>query len=152
MTTHAIGSSSAELSIKLLKNSLYYFYKILHSQSTPKGAPACAMTSKSYDCDLGSLKRPNDNEAGNLFCNVSSRVRFLYRTCGCFFHSYLARSVLLSTRVYFAEIIGFVERQSLPPGMLGAGVCSSGGVTAGHMLHRVTNNIRGVKSGNIHKN
>ena len=34
---------------KFLKNCPYDFYKILHSHSTPKGAPACAMASKSYD-------------------------------------------------------------------------------------------------------
>ena len=33
---------------KFLKNCPYDFYKILHSHSTPKWAPACAMASKSY--------------------------------------------------------------------------------------------------------
>ena len=34
---------------KFLKNCPYDFYKIFHSHFTPKGAPACAMASKSYD-------------------------------------------------------------------------------------------------------
>ena len=33
---------------KFLKNCPYDFYEILHSHSTPKGAPACAKASKSY--------------------------------------------------------------------------------------------------------
>ena len=31
------------------KTVLYDFHEILHSHSSPKGAPACAMASKSYD-------------------------------------------------------------------------------------------------------
>ena len=34
---------------KFLKNCPYDFYKIFHGHFTPKGAPACAMASKSYD-------------------------------------------------------------------------------------------------------
>ena len=33
---------------KFLKNCPYDFHEILHSHSTPKGAPACAKASKSY--------------------------------------------------------------------------------------------------------
>ena len=36
-------------SFKFLKNCLYDFHIILHRHSTPKGAPACAKASKSYD-------------------------------------------------------------------------------------------------------
>ena len=34
---------------EFLKNCPYDFHKILHSHSTPKGAPACSKASKSYD-------------------------------------------------------------------------------------------------------
>ena len=34
---------------KLLRNCPYDVYKVLHSHFTPKGAPACAMASKSHD-------------------------------------------------------------------------------------------------------
>ena len=37
---------------KFLKNCPYDFYEILHSHSTPKGAPACAEASKSYGWDV----------------------------------------------------------------------------------------------------
>ena len=51
-TTYAIVfffSRPFHENFKFLKNCPYDFYKILHSHSTPKGAPACAMASKSYD-------------------------------------------------------------------------------------------------------
>ena len=37
---------------KFLKNCPYHFHKILHSHSTPKGAPACSKASKSYDWNV----------------------------------------------------------------------------------------------------
>ena len=37
---------------KFLKNCPYDFHEILHSHSTPKGAPACAKASKSYGWDV----------------------------------------------------------------------------------------------------
>ena len=37
---------------KFLKNCRFDFHKILQSHSTPKGAPACAKASKSYDWDV----------------------------------------------------------------------------------------------------
>ena len=37
---------------KFLQNCLYDFHEILHSHSTPKGAPACAKASKSYGWDV----------------------------------------------------------------------------------------------------
>ena len=42
---------------KFLKNCSYDFYKILHSHSTPKGAPACAMASKLYDCVVRNIAK-----------------------------------------------------------------------------------------------
>ena len=42
---------------KFLKNCPYDFYKILHSHSTPKGAPACAKASKSYDWDVRNIAK-----------------------------------------------------------------------------------------------
>ena len=42
---------------KFLKNCAYDFHEILHSHSTPKGAPACAKTSKSYGWDVRNIAK-----------------------------------------------------------------------------------------------
>ena len=42
---------------KLLKNCPYDFHEILHSHSTPKGAPACAKASKSYGWDVRNIAK-----------------------------------------------------------------------------------------------
>ena len=42
---------------KFLKNCPYDFHKILHSHSTPKGAPACAKKSKSYGLDVRNIAK-----------------------------------------------------------------------------------------------
>ena len=42
---------------KFLKNCSYDFHEILHSHSTPKGAPACAKASKSYGWDVRNIAK-----------------------------------------------------------------------------------------------
>ena len=42
---------------KFLKNCHYDFHEILHSHSTPKGAPACAKASKSYGWDVRNIAK-----------------------------------------------------------------------------------------------
>ena len=42
---------------KLLRNCPYYFHKILHSHSTPKGAPTCAKAAKSYDWNVRNIAK-----------------------------------------------------------------------------------------------
>ena len=42
---------------KFLKNCPYDFHEILHSQFTPKGAPACAKASKSYGLDVRNIAK-----------------------------------------------------------------------------------------------
>ena len=42
---------------KFLKNCPYDFHKILHSQSTPKGASACAKAIKSYDWKVRNIAK-----------------------------------------------------------------------------------------------
>ena len=42
---------------KFLKNCPYDFHEILHSHSTPKGAPACAKASKSYGWDVRNIAK-----------------------------------------------------------------------------------------------
>ena len=42
---------------KFLKNCPYDFQKILHSHSTPKGAPACGKASKSYDWNVRNIPK-----------------------------------------------------------------------------------------------
>ena len=42
---------------KFLKNCPYDFHEILHSHSTPKGAPACAKASKSYDWNVRNIAK-----------------------------------------------------------------------------------------------
>ena len=44
-------------SFKFLKNCPYDFHEILHSHSTPKGAPACAKASKSYGWDVRNIAK-----------------------------------------------------------------------------------------------
>ena len=42
---------------KFLKNCPYDFHEILHSHSTPRGAPACAQASKSYGWDVRNIAK-----------------------------------------------------------------------------------------------
>ena len=42
---------------KFLKNCPYDFHEILHSHSTPKGAPACAKASKLYGWDVRNIAK-----------------------------------------------------------------------------------------------
>ena len=42
---------------KFLKNCPYDFHEILHSHSTPKGAPACEKASKSYGLDVRNIAK-----------------------------------------------------------------------------------------------
>ena len=42
---------------KFLENCPYDFHEILHSRSTPKGAPACAKASKSYGWDVRNIAK-----------------------------------------------------------------------------------------------
>ena len=42
---------------KFLKNCPFDFHEILHSHSTPKGAPACAKASKSYGWDMRNIAK-----------------------------------------------------------------------------------------------
>ena len=42
---------------KFLRNCPYNFRKILHSHSTPKGAPACSKASKSYDWNVRNIAK-----------------------------------------------------------------------------------------------
>ena len=51
---------------KFLKNCPYDFHEILHSHSTPKGAPACAKASKSYGWDVRNIAKINPKMAKKL--------------------------------------------------------------------------------------
>ena len=64
MTTYAIVSFFVFFfsrpfheNFKFLKNCPYDFQKILHSHSTPKGAPACGKASKSYDWNVRNIPK-----------------------------------------------------------------------------------------------
>ena len=48
---------------KFLKNCPYDFHEILHSHSTPKGAPACAKASKSYGWDVRNIAKSSPKMA-----------------------------------------------------------------------------------------
>ena len=50
---------------KFLENCPYDFHKILHSHSTPKGAPACAKASKSYDWNVRNIAKISPKMAKN---------------------------------------------------------------------------------------
>ena len=59
-TTYAIVfffSRPFHENFKFLKNCPYDFHEILHSHSTPKGAPACAKASKSYGWDVRNIAK-----------------------------------------------------------------------------------------------
>ena len=51
---------------KFLKNCPYDFHEILHSHSTPKGAPACAKASKSYGWDVRNIAKISPKMAKKL--------------------------------------------------------------------------------------
>ena len=48
---------------KFLKNCPYDFHELLHSHSTPKGAPACAKASKWYDLDVRNIAKTSPKMA-----------------------------------------------------------------------------------------
>ena len=50
---------------KFLKNCPYDFHEILHSLSTPKGAPACSKASKSYDWNVRNMAKISPKMAKN---------------------------------------------------------------------------------------
>ena len=52
-----------------LKNCPYDFHEILHSHSTPKGAPACAKASKSYGWDVRNIAKitPKNGQKTAIF-------------------------------------------------------------------------------------
>ena len=51
---------------KFLKNCPYDFHEILHSHSTPQGAPACAKASNSYGWDVKNLAKISPKMAKKL--------------------------------------------------------------------------------------
>ena len=67
LTTNAIYHFSRPFNenFKFLKNFPYNFHKILHIHSTPKGAPACAMASKSYHWDVRNTAKISPKMAKN---------------------------------------------------------------------------------------
>ena len=61
-------SQPFDQNFKFLKNCPYDFQKILHSHSTPKGAPMCAMASKTYGLDVrNSLNWPKNDQKSAIF-------------------------------------------------------------------------------------
>ena len=48
---------------KFLKNCKFDFHEILHSHSTPEGAPACANASKSYGWDVRNIAKSSPKMA-----------------------------------------------------------------------------------------
>ena len=66
---------------KFLKNCPYDFHKMLHSHFTPKGAPACAKVSKSYDWDVKNIAKTSPKMAKNshfstFFDFLKNPIRF----------------------------------------------------------------------------
>ena len=70
--------------LKFLQNCSYDFHKNSHSHSTPKGAPACAMTSKSYDWDVRNLAKISPkwpkNSDFSIFFSIFSKTVHTIRT------------------------------------------------------------------------
>ena len=80
-----VSSWPSNENLKFLKNCRYDYYKILHSYSTPKGGPVCAMTSKSYEWDVRNIakldqKWPKNSHFLHIFW-FSQKLRF-ERTLG----------------------------------------------------------------------
>ena len=65
---------------KFLKNCPYDFHEILHSHSTPKGAPACAKASKSYDWNVRNIAKNGQNLPKNSLFSISSKTVHTIRT------------------------------------------------------------------------
>ena len=76
---------------KFLKNCHYDFHEILHSHSTPKGAPASAKASKSYGWDVRNIAKISSKMTKKQplfdffrFLGVGKNFRLLMQAC-CFF-------------------------------------------------------------------
>ena len=69
---------------KFLKNCPYDFHEILHSHSTPKGAPACAKASKSYGWDVRNIAKISPKMAKKQsffdFFSIFSKTAHTIRT------------------------------------------------------------------------
>ena len=79
-TTYAIVfffSRPFHENFKFLKNCPYDFHEILHSHSTPKGAPACAKASKSYGWDVRNIAKISPKMAKKQpFFEFEPSIRF----------------------------------------------------------------------------
>ena len=65
---------------KFLKNCPYVFHKILHSHSTPKGAPARTKASKSYDWNVRKIARISPKTAIFRLFSIFSKTVHTIRT------------------------------------------------------------------------
>ena len=83
-TTYAIVlfffSRSFHENFKFLKNCQYDFHEILHSHSTPKGAPACAKASKSYGLDVRNIAKNGQKTAIFRLFSIFSKTVHTIRT------------------------------------------------------------------------
>ena len=65
---------------KFLKNCPYDFHKILHSYSTPKGAPVCSKASKSYDWNVRNIAKITRKTAIFRLFSIFSKTVHAIRT------------------------------------------------------------------------
>ena len=65
---------------KFLKNCPYNFHEILHSHSTPKGAPVCAKASKSYGLDVRNIAKKWPKTAIFRLFSIFSKTVHTIRT------------------------------------------------------------------------
>ena len=66
---------------KFLENCPYDFHIILHSHSTSEGAPACAMTSRSYDWDSSESEEKRPKSIPWLFSVFPSPPILFWKFC-----------------------------------------------------------------------
>ena len=78
MQSYGFFSRPFNENFNFLNNCPYDFYEVLLSYSTPKGAPACAMVSKSYDWDVRNIAKISPKMTKNsdfwTFFNFSKTV------------------------------------------------------------------------------
>ena len=102
---------------KFLKNCPYDFHKILHSRSTPKGAPVCTKASKSYDWNVRNIAKINPKTALILFLIFLQTVQTIRTKISSHF---LHHSMVLCLQFQYVRItgIGRVRRKRPKPTLL----------------------------------
>ena len=115
--------------VKFLKNCLYDFHKILHSHSTPKGPPACANASKSYDWNVRNIAKisPKIAKKHPFFDFFDFRKNCPYDSNESFYSHFLHDNMFLCVQFQKIRMTGIRESQKEKDfNRLLYGICGSG--------------------------